>query len=52
MDATDAGESRLLREILGRVRSCTGLDFSRYREATMRRRLRVFRAAAEEAAPA
>jgi chemotaxis protein methyltransferase CheR len=40
MDATDAGESRLLREILGHVRSCTGLDFSRYREPTMRRRVR------------
>lgn len=35
---TDA-QDRLLRAILGRVRGMTGLDFSRYREATMRRRV-------------
>lgn len=39
MDAIDA-EARLLRGILARVRSGTGLDFSRYRERTMHRRVR------------
>lgn len=38
MMETDTQE-RLLRDILGRVRGMTGLDFSRYREATMRRRV-------------
>ncbi|HET9650634.1 MAG TPA: protein-glutamate O-methyltransferase CheR [Usitatibacter sp.] len=38
MDAIDA-EAQLLRGILDRVRGATGLDFSRYREATMRRRV-------------
>lgn len=39
MDA-DRAEAIALEEVLARVRACTGLDFSCYREPTMRRRVR------------
>lgn len=39
MGMADARERQLLAEILARVRGATGLDFSRYREATVRRRV-------------
>lgn len=40
MSVHDAHDRVLLWHVLGRLRNRTGLDFSRYREATMRRRLR------------